>query len=63
VVNRLAGTVTVYNGATNALVPTIPVGGAPDELEIDPTGTYLYASDSTNNKVSIVRLPTSESSV
>ncbi len=56
IVNRLAGSVTVYNGSTNALVATIPIGGAPDEVEIDPTGTYLYVSDNTTKKVSIVRL-------
>jgi YVTN family beta-propeller protein/VCBS repeat-containing protein len=62
VANKLAGHVSVYNGTTNALVTTIPIGGSPDELEIDPTGTYLYVSDSTTKKVSIVRLaPTSTS--
>ena len=62
VVNKLAGHVSVYDGSTNALVTTIPIGGSPDELEIDPTDTYLYVSDSTTKKVSVVRLaPTSTS--
>jgi hypothetical protein len=37
-------------------VTTIPIGGSPNEVEIDSTNTFLYVSDSTNKTVSIVRL-------
>jgi VCBS repeat-containing protein/YVTN family beta-propeller protein len=56
VVNKLAGDVTVYDGSNNRLVATVPIGGSPDEVDIDPTGRYLYVSDSATKNVSIIRL-------
>jgi YVTN family beta-propeller protein/VCBS repeat-containing protein len=54
VANTTAGTVTVIDTATGAVVNTITVGFPPDGLALKPDGTRLYASSSTGNGVAVI---------
>ncbi|MBL0121928.1 MAG: YncE family protein [Betaproteobacteria bacterium] len=50
--------VSVLDTATNAVVTTIPVGGAPFGIGILPNGSRAYVANSTPNTVSVINLAT-----
>jgi YVTN family beta-propeller protein len=49
VANQLSASVGVIDGATNTVVKTIPVGGAPVHLAFSPDATRLYAGLGSQN--------------
>ncbi len=50
--------VSVLDTATNTVVTTIPVGGAPFGVGILPNGSRAYVANSTPNTVSVINLAT-----
>lgn len=58
VTNRTAGTVTVIDTATNAVLRTMPAGALPDDLAVKPDGTRLYVTSRENNTVTVVNTST-----
>ncbi len=46
--------VSVINPATNTVVATIPVGGGPNGVAINPTNGLVYVTNDDSNTVSVV---------
>ena len=49
-----AGTVSVIDLATNAVVATVPVGKYPQGVAVNPAGTAAYVANSETNDVTVV---------
>jgi YVTN family beta-propeller protein len=60
VTNQLSNTVSVINGATNAVNPTISVGDLPIGVAVDPTTGFIYVTNSGSNTVSVINAVTNQ---
>ncbi|MCT7660342.1 VCBS domain-containing protein [Mycobacterium sp. CPCC 205710] len=58
VTNKAAGTVTVIDTVTNAVIRTIAVGAAPDGIAVKHDGTRIYVSSLEGNTVKVVNTTT-----
>jgi len=62
VANQLSASVAVIDGATNTVVQTIPVGGAPVHLALSPDAARLYvglgSQIPTETKLVVINVPT-----
>jgi 40-residue YVTN family beta-propeller repeat len=52
--NRLAGTISVIDFATRAVVNTWHVGGSPDMLQVTPNGDQLWTSNRYGTTVEVI---------
>ena len=53
VTNSVADTVSVIDAATGTVTATIPVGGNPDGVAVDPAGT-VYVTNNGDDTVSVI---------
>ncbi|GAB2814309.1 hypothetical protein GCM10027176_18620 [Actinoallomurus bryophytorum] len=58
VTNFNANTVSVIDTATNTVIDTITVGGAPVDVAFNPRGTRAYVTNSASNTVSVINTAT-----
>jgi YVTN family beta-propeller protein len=58
--NGRAGTVSVVDSHTYALLDTIKVGTRPWGLALSPDGKYLYSANGPSNDISVVDLSTNK---
>ena len=52
--NYNGGTVSVINGATNAVVTTITTGSYPDGIVVNPATNTVYVTNQGSNTVSVI---------
>jgi DNA-binding beta-propeller fold protein YncE len=52
--NRVAGTISVLDFATKAIVGTWTTSGSPDMMQVSPDGSQLWASGRFNGEVYVV---------
>jgi YVTN family beta-propeller protein len=52
--NRLGGTISVIDFATNHVVATWQVGGSPDMLQVSSDGRFLWASNRYDASLSVI---------
>lgn len=55
--NSLANTVSVLSGSTNTVFATVPVGGSPFGIAVDPTTGRVYVADRSSNDVYVFADP------
>jgi YVTN family beta-propeller protein len=60
VTNRVAGSISVIDFETRAVVANWPTGGSPDMLQVSPDGTELWASGRSHGMVYVVDPSTGE---
>jgi YVTN family beta-propeller protein len=58
VTNRSTGNVSVIDTSTNAVVATVPVGGAPIAVAITPNAAFAYVTNLSTDKVSVINTST-----
>jgi DNA-binding beta-propeller fold protein YncE len=58
--NRLAGSISVIEFASAAVLDTWFIGGSPDMLQVSPDGTELWASGRSHGAVYVVDTRTGE---
>jgi YVTN family beta-propeller protein len=54
VANATSGTVSVIDGATDAVTATIPVGSGPSGVAVDPAAGTVYVANSGSGTVSVI---------
>ena len=54
VADQYGGTVSAVDTATGSVTATIPVGGFPDALAVNPSGTTAYVAVAITNVVSVI---------
>jgi YVTN family beta-propeller protein len=54
VTNRVAGSLSVIDFATQRVVATWHIGGTPDMIAVSPDGTQLWISNCYNGSVSVI---------
>jgi YVTN family beta-propeller protein len=52
--NRLAGSISVIDFATERVVHTWHVGGSPDMLQVSPDGSQLWTTNRFGSTVSVI---------
>ena len=52
--NRLAGTISVIDVATNRVKATWRVGGSPDMVAVSPDGSQMWVSNRYNGTVDVI---------
>ena len=57
VANYSSGSISVIDVATRQVVGTIIVGGNPFGVAIAPGGSFAFVSDTLNNKIAVVNIP------
>jgi len=55
--NSLANTVSVISGTTNAVIATVPVGGNPFGIGVDPVTGRVFVGNRSTNDVSVFQDP------
>ncbi len=58
VTNRSTGNVSVIDTSTNAVVATVPVGGAPIAVAITPNAAFAYVTNLSTDNVSVINTST-----
>lgn len=56
VANKLAGTVTILNTSTNAIVATVTVGEGPSDVAINTATNRAYVTNTFSDSVSVINL-------
>jgi YVTN family beta-propeller protein len=54
VANEIPGYVSVINGATNALVATVPAGSAPNAIAVNPLTGLVYVTDGIDGLLTVI---------